>query len=62
MTPYEYVSILIGILALLISFGCFIIGLLSFIDKRVKNFKKENVVEEIETVETFKRIKREKKE
>lgn len=39
MTAYETVSILIGILALLISFGCLIIALLAFLDKR-KNKKR----------------------
>jgi len=34
MTGYEVVSILIGILALLIAFGSFVIALLSFLEKR----------------------------
>lgn len=33
MTGYEVVSILIGILALLIAFGSFVIALLSFLEK-----------------------------
>ncbi len=38
MTPYEILSIFIGILALLISFGTLLIALLTFLDK--KNRKK----------------------
>ena len=34
MTGYEVVSILIGILALLIAFGSFVIELLSFLEKK----------------------------
>ena len=34
MTAYEVVSIFIGILALLISFGSLIVALLAFLDKR----------------------------
>lgn len=34
MTGYEVVSILIGILALLIAFGSFVIALLSFLEKK----------------------------
>jgi hypothetical protein len=34
MTGYEVVSILIGILALLIAFGNFVIALLSFLEKK----------------------------
>jgi hypothetical protein len=34
MTAYEIISIFIGILALLISFGSLIIALLAFLDKR----------------------------
>lgn len=36
MTGYEVVSILIGILALLIAFGSFVIALLSFLEKKRK--------------------------
>lgn len=34
MTGYEVVSLLIGILALLIAFGSFVIALLSFLEKK----------------------------
>ena len=37
MTAYEIISIVIGILALLISFGGLVIALLSFFDKRNKS-------------------------
>ena len=36
MTAYEIISIFIGILALLMSFGSLIVALLAFLDKRVK--------------------------
>ena len=36
MTTYEIISIFIGILALLMSFGSLIITLLAFLDKRNK--------------------------
>lgn len=36
MTVYEIMSIFIGILALLMSFGSLIIALLTFLDKRNK--------------------------
>lgn len=36
MTAYEIVSIFIGILALLMSFGSLVIALLAFLDKRNK--------------------------
>lgn len=36
MTAYEIVSIFIGILALLMSFGSLIVALLAFLDKRSK--------------------------
>ena len=36
MTAYEIVSIFIGILALLISFGSLIVALIAFLDKRNK--------------------------
>ncbi len=36
MTGYEIVSILVGILALLIAFGSFVIALLSFLERRNK--------------------------
>ena len=36
MTAYEIISIFIGILALLMSFGSLVIALLAFLDKRNK--------------------------
>ena len=36
MTAYEIITIFLGILALLISFGSLIVALLSFLDKRNK--------------------------
>lgn len=39
MTAFEIVSIFIGILALLITFGSFDIALLAFLDKRNKHKK-----------------------
>jgi hypothetical protein len=36
MTAYEIISIFIGILALLMSFGSLIVALLTFLDKRNK--------------------------
>ena len=36
MTAYEIIMVFFGILALLISFGGFIIALLTFLDKRNK--------------------------
>lgn len=36
MTAFEIISIIIGILALLIAFGSFVIALLTFLDKRNK--------------------------
>lgn len=36
MTGYEVVSLFIGILALLIAFGSFVIALLSFLEKKRK--------------------------
>jgi len=36
MTAYEIISIFIGILALLMSFGSLIVALLAFLDKRNK--------------------------
>ena len=36
MTAFEIISIFIGILALLIPFGSFVIALLAFLDKRNK--------------------------
>lgn len=39
MTAFEIISILIGILALLIAFGSFVIALLAFLDKRNKRKK-----------------------
>ena len=36
MTAFEIISIFIGILALLIAFGSFVIALLAFLDKRNK--------------------------
>ena len=37
MTAYEIISIFIGILALLMSFGSLIVALLAFLDKRNKH-------------------------
>ena len=37
MTAYEIISIFLGILALLISFGSSLIALLAFLDKRNKH-------------------------
>ncbi len=37
MTDFEIISIVIGILALLISFGGLLIALLTFLDKRNKH-------------------------
>lgn len=37
MTAYEIISIFIGVLALLMSFGSLIVALLSFPDKRNKH-------------------------
>ncbi len=39
MTAYEIISIFIGILALLMSFGSLVVALLAFLDKR-KNRRK----------------------
>ena len=39
MTAFEIISIFIGILALLITFGSFVIALLAFLDKRNKRKK-----------------------
>ena len=36
MTEYEIISIFIGILALLMSFGSLIIAIIAFLDKRNK--------------------------
>ena len=36
MTAYEIISIFIGILTLLMSFGCWIVELIAFLDKRNK--------------------------
>ena len=36
MTAYEIVTVILGILALLVSFGGFVIALLAFLDKRNK--------------------------
>lgn len=36
MTAYEIISILIGILALLVSFGSLIVAIIAFLDKRNK--------------------------
>ena len=40
MTAYEIISIFIGILALLMSFGSMLIALLVFLDKEKKSSKK----------------------
>ena len=37
MTAFEIISIFIGILALLITFGSFVVALLTFLDKRNKH-------------------------
>ena len=34
MTAYEIISIFLGILALLVTFGSFVIALLAFLEKR----------------------------
>lgn len=39
MTAYEIISIFMGILALLMSFGSLIVALLSFLEKRRKHKK-----------------------
>ena len=39
MTAFEIVSIYIGILTLLVSYGSFLISLLTFLDKRSKDKK-----------------------
>ena len=39
MTAYEIITIFIGILALLMSFGSLVIALLAFLDKRNKRKK-----------------------
>jgi hypothetical protein len=39
MTAYEIISIFIGVLALLMSFGSLIVTLLAFLDKRNKQKK-----------------------
>ena len=39
MTAYEIISIFIGILALLISFGSLIVAILAFLDKRKRKKK-----------------------
>ena len=36
MTAFEIISVLIGVLALLMSFGSLLIALLTFLDKRNK--------------------------
>lgn len=36
MTAYEIITVIIGIFALIISFGGFVIALLTFLDKRNK--------------------------
>ena len=40
MTAYEIISIYIGILALLVSFGSLIVALLAFLDMRKSSSKK----------------------
>ena len=42
MTAYEIISIFIGILALLMSFGSLIVALLAFLDRDRKNRRKNN--------------------
>ena len=39
MTAFEIISIFIGVLALLISFGSLLIALLAFLDKRNERIK-----------------------
>ncbi|CCZ62006.1 putative uncharacterized protein [Hungatella hathewayi CAG:224] len=39
MTAYEIITIFIGILTLLMSFGCWIVALIAFLDKRNKRKK-----------------------
>ncbi len=41
MTAYEIISIFIGILALLMSFGSLIVALLAFLDRDRKNRRKK---------------------
>jgi len=41
MTAFEIISIFIGILALLISFGSLIVALLAFLDRDRKNKRKK---------------------
>ncbi len=41
MTAYEIISIFIGILALLMSFGSLIVALLAFLDRDRKNRQKK---------------------
>ncbi len=41
MTAYEIISIFIGILALLISFGSLLVALLAFLDRDRKNRRKK---------------------
>ena len=40
MTAYEIISIFIGILALLMSFGSLIVALLAFLDKEKSSLRK----------------------
>ena len=40
MTAYEIISIFIGIIALLISFGSLIVALLAFLDKKNRSSRK----------------------
>ena len=40
MTAFEIISIFLGILALLMSFGCLLIALLAFLDKEKNSSKK----------------------
>ncbi|MDC7289052.1 hypothetical protein NXH76_14675 [Blautia schinkii] len=40
MTAYEIISIFIGIVALLMSFGSLLVALLAFLDKRNRKRKK----------------------
>ena len=42
MTAYEIISIFIGILALLMSFGSLIVALLAFLDKRYYHLMSNN--------------------
>ncbi len=44
MTAFEIISIFIGILALLMSFGSLIVTLLAFFDKRNKDYRTKRLL------------------